>query len=325
MFPSFLAQRSLLITTRLQNTIKDTFALSTVPREAYAVGLAGTLPYLATSLSTVFLSWNLNTQWPTDSHLLNSFMFSNESAAQWMHILEPIQMGYGAVIISFLGAIHWGLEFAERKAVADRTRLRYAIGVLAPAVAWPTMMMPIEWALTTQFAAFCALYYVDSRATVKGWAPAWYGTYRFVLTAIVGAAIVVSLIGRARAGGPEMHTPAAGLKDRIKGKPAYGGQNRNWAKEEEEEREKIKKEKEIEEKKRKEEEKKKAEEEKKAKADEKKKPADKKPADKKSDAKSEKQSGKDEDQEKNRESKEGGATANEDKSRGDKNDKNDET
>jgi hypothetical protein len=274
----------------------------------------------------VLLSWNLNTQWPTDSYLLNSFMFSNEAAAHWMHILEPIQLGYGAVIISFLGAIHWGLEFAERQAAADRTRTRYAIGVLAPAVAWPTILMPVEWALTTQFAAFCTLYFVDSRATVKGWAPAWYGTYRFVLTAIVGTAIVVSLVGRAKVGESEMHTPVAGLKDRIKGKPAWGGQNRNWAKEEEEERQRIKKEKEVEKKRRKEEEMKKAEEEQKRKDEDKNKPAVKEGT---SNVKSGTQSGKDKDQgksqEKDQERKEGGATADEDKGREHKNDKSSET
>ena len=31
---------------------------------------------------------------------------------------------------------------------------------------------------------------------VNGWAPHWYATYRFVLTFIVGASIVASLIGR---------------------------------------------------------------------------------------------------------------------------------
>ena len=40
------------------------------------------------------------------------------------------------------------------------------------------------------------MYYKDVRASRKGWAPQWYGVYRFVLTFIVGAAIVVSLIGR---------------------------------------------------------------------------------------------------------------------------------
>ena len=31
---------------------------------------------------------------------------------------------------------------------------------------------------------------------VRGWAPPWYSTYRFVLTFVVGASIVISLIGR---------------------------------------------------------------------------------------------------------------------------------
>ncbi len=87
--------------------MKDSLALSSVPREPYALGLAGTLPYLATSISTLYLSWNLRTGYPTDSNLLNSFMVSQETAQQWLQLLEHIQLGYGAVIISFLGAIHW--------------------------------------------------------------------------------------------------------------------------------------------------------------------------------------------------------------------------
>ncbi len=73
---------------------------------------------------------------------------------------------------------------------------RYMIGVLAPAVAWPTIFLPVEYALIAQFLAFNMLYYTDARATVRGWTPSWYGTYRFVLTFVVGASIVLSLIGR---------------------------------------------------------------------------------------------------------------------------------
>jgi len=67
---------------------------------------------------------------------------------------------------------------------------------VAPAVAWPTIFLPVEYALITQFLAFNFLYYTDSRATKRGWAPAWYSVYRFVLTFIVGGSIVASLIGR---------------------------------------------------------------------------------------------------------------------------------
>ena len=56
--------------------------------------------------------------------------------------------------------------------------------------------MPIEYALITQFLAFTFLYFSDARAVVRGMAPAWYATYRFVLTFFVGVAIVASLVGR---------------------------------------------------------------------------------------------------------------------------------
>jgi hypothetical protein len=238
--------------------VVDTIALDQVPRNAYRLGLAGTVPYLFTSLSTVYLSWNLNTQWPTDNQLLNSFMVSNATAKEFLQMLEPIQLGYGAVIISFLGAIHWGLELAEKAPAPGRTTFRYAMGVIAPVVAWPTLLLPIEWALTGQFAAFIGLYFADARATTNGWAPGWYATYRWVLTAIVGGSIVVSLIGRFRVGEEGKALSTQGLRDTMQ-KSTLGGESyANWAHKEDLEKERLHKEKE---KKRKEEEAKKKEEE----------------------------------------------------------------
>lgn len=181
------------------DTVKSTFNLREVPREAYYMGLAGTLPYLATSLSTVFLSWEIN-------HANASFglLMHEQTAIQLLQFLEPLQIGYGASILSFLGAIHWGLEWAGYGGYQGYKR--YAIGVVAPAVAWSTLLMPIEGALITQFLGFVALYYVDTRATYRGWTPSWYAIYRFVLTFIVGASIVVSLIGR---GELPAHVPSA--------------------------------------------------------------------------------------------------------------------
>jgi hypothetical protein len=89
--------------------------------------------------------------------------------------------------------------------------------VLAPAVAWPTLILPYEWALATQFLAFTVLYFVDSTVTTRGWTPAWYSTYRFVLTFIVGASIVVSLIGRGEIGDQDAKRKLPNAVDRIKG------------------------------------------------------------------------------------------------------------
>lgn len=100
----------------------------------------------------------------------------------------------GTQIISFLGAIHWGLEWAGFG--GHQGYPRYAIGIVATAVAWPTLLLSAEVGLIAQFLAFTFLYYTDARASVRGWAPSWYSTYRFVLTFVVGASIVASLIGR---------------------------------------------------------------------------------------------------------------------------------
>ncbi|KAL8798807.1 MAG: hypothetical protein Q9182_006379 [Xanthomendoza sp. 2 TL-2023] len=189
-------------------TIKETFALNEVPREAFFVGLAGVIPYLATSASTVYLAWDINHA-AMDGQ---GFLLSGESAELLLHILEPLQIGYGAVIISFLGAIHWGLEWA--KYGGEHGYRRYAYGVVAPAVAWPTLLLPVEYALISQFTAFTFLYFADARACVRGWTPHWYMTYRFVLTFVVGASIVISLIGRGQIADKISRLP--GPADRLK-------------------------------------------------------------------------------------------------------------
>ena len=74
-------------------------------------------------------------------------------------------------IISFLGAIHWGLEWAKYGGVQGYPR--YAIGVIAPIAGWSATVMPVEYALITQFMSFIGLYFIDTRAALKGWTPAW--------------------------------------------------------------------------------------------------------------------------------------------------------
>ncbi|KAF5647891.1 putative MNN4-regulates the mannosylphosphorylation [Fusarium sp. NRRL 25303] len=243
------------------DVVKDTFTFTDVPRESSVLGLAGTLPYLGTSLSTVFLAWDLNKPIPTGNSFYDAIMIDHETAKYLLSVIEPLQLGYGAVIISFLGAIHWGLEYAEKQPLRERTRFRYGMGLAASVVAWPTLMLPVEYALTSQFMAFVALYFADSRAATKGWAPRWYGSYRFLLTAMVGFAIFISLIGRAKIKQGDAIT-AKGLSDNF-ARSGIADHDTNWEKLEAEEKARRRKQKEEEEKKAKEAEKKKKEEEKK--------------------------------------------------------------
>ena len=86
--------------------------------------------------------------------------------------------------------------------------------------------MPIEYALISQFAGFTALYFADTKATRKGWAPPWYATYRFVLTFIVGVSIVISLIGRREIAfkGGKLPSPSEGMRALREGERAVAAE-----------------------------------------------------------------------------------------------------
>ena len=65
-----------------------------MPKEAYWIGMAGVVPYMATSLSTVYAAWEINNAVTTGSGA-----FLNEKSAELMlHIIEPIQSAYGAAV-----------------------------------------------------------------------------------------------------------------------------------------------------------------------------------------------------------------------------------
>ena len=66
-------------------------------------------------------------------------------------------------IISFLGAIHWGMEYAGYGGY--HSYRRYMIGVIAPAVAWPTIFMPVEYALITAAVGLALISVVNNLAT----------------------------------------------------------------------------------------------------------------------------------------------------------------
>ena len=76
-------------------TIKETFALTEVPRESLYIGAAGVLPYAATSFSTVYLAWDINHAAATGNQ---GVLFSPETAHQLLDLITPLQIGYGAVV-----------------------------------------------------------------------------------------------------------------------------------------------------------------------------------------------------------------------------------
>lgn len=102
-----------------------------------------------------------------------------------------ILVAYGAVILSFLGAVHWGFALAleeDDRTVAERERL--VLGVLPALVGWLAVCISLAalrpaFALVVEIAGFLGVAVVEWRAHQRGLVPGGYIGMRLVVTAVV--------------------------------------------------------------------------------------------------------------------------------------------
>jgi len=88
-------------------------------------------------------------------------------------------MAYAAVIVSFLGGIHWGLGMRSNVP----SPLPYAWGVAPSLLAWFAMLLPAHAGLVIAGLSLIACYLVDRR-TYPGHGLGGWMTLRFRLTAV---------------------------------------------------------------------------------------------------------------------------------------------
>lgn len=98
----------------------------------------------------------------------------------WSHALYA----YGAIILTFVGALHWSIAMVST-ACDDRTRRRaYGWSVVPALLAWPAVLLtPLDASLVL-VAGFVAHYRFDRRLAGEAGLPAWYLPLRFRLTTV---------------------------------------------------------------------------------------------------------------------------------------------
>ena len=105
---------------------------------------------------------------------------------------------YAAVILSFLGAVHWGLALYEETGLADRPRL--ALGILPALIAWTSLLVFLEdqadIALAILAAGFVAVIALEQRGARQGLLPRGYLALRWVLTIVVVFVLLAVLVIR---------------------------------------------------------------------------------------------------------------------------------
>ncbi|MGE0484424.1 MAG: DUF3429 domain-containing protein [Gammaproteobacteria bacterium] len=105
----------------------------------------------------------------------------------------PALVAYGAVILSFLGGIQWGLAVAVPRAGAALRPARLVVSVLPSLVGWIALLLPTPAAAMVVLAvAFLAVLVVDTRAWQRGETPPWYPRLRWPLTLVVGACLLLA-------------------------------------------------------------------------------------------------------------------------------------
>ncbi|KIK59333.1 hypothetical protein GYMLUDRAFT_44694 [Collybiopsis luxurians FD-317 M1] len=164
--------------------------VASVPKPVLVFGLLGTVPYVGAGATTVYLA-----------------SVAGAAAAGHPTTIDPgvaltlldqalnVQVTYGAVMLSFLGALHWGMEFAKPRPTQAESIRRLMLGAAPIFFAWPTLALQPMTALVIQWVGFTGLWWADATVCGMGWTPAWYSQYRFYLSILVGTCIIGSLAG----------------------------------------------------------------------------------------------------------------------------------
>jgi len=132
------------------------------------LGYAGALPFVATALAA---------------------RFDSAHASLWAFAL----LAYGAVIVSFVGALHWGIAMTASGSddgFAQRRSVLYAWSVVPSLLAWAALLThavlagDTVWAAALLVLAFVAHYGLDRPLARAINLPSWYLPLRLRLTLV---------------------------------------------------------------------------------------------------------------------------------------------
>lgn len=104
-------------------------------------------------------------------------------------------IAYGAVILAFLGGVHWGFGLEQAgTAPSDIQRARFGLGVLPSLIGWVAVLLAVlsygRVALALLVVGFFLTTMIEARASRHGYMPKGYMGLRWVLSAIVVVCLV---------------------------------------------------------------------------------------------------------------------------------------
>ena len=127
-----------------------------IPTPNLLLGLAGLIPFWVLAFIGVFADASLS------------------------EIALKTQIAYGAVILSFLGGIHWGMAV---KNLEEATWLRMSWGITLPLIGWGSLFISTIYALILLGLSLFVSLIVDLQFTIPKKEYSWFRVLRITLSA----------------------------------------------------------------------------------------------------------------------------------------------
>jgi hypothetical protein len=110
-----------------------------------------------------------------------------------------VLIGYGAVILSFLGGVHWGFTLAVEHDPAERPRL--VLGIVPALVGWAALAAALYsqqpvLGLAMLIAAFILIVVAEWNGHGRDWVPGGYIGMRIAVTVVVVAILTTVAVLR---------------------------------------------------------------------------------------------------------------------------------
>jgi hypothetical protein len=112
----------------------------------------------------------------------------------------PALVAYGATILAFLGAVHWGLALAAPAGATEAGAQRVAwgrlgLGVVPALLAWVALLLPLATGLVMLALAILATALAETVAARQGLVPRAYLGLRWLLSTGAGLALLLGAAG----------------------------------------------------------------------------------------------------------------------------------
>jgi len=106
------------------------------------------------------------------------------------HFLRHVLLAYGACIVSFVGAVHWGIGIST----SSKNRLGLAWSVVPSIAAWVALSIDIPGSLVAMAALIVGCLAADYRFYKAGELPRWYFQMRISLITIGALSLITGIL-----------------------------------------------------------------------------------------------------------------------------------